>query len=106
MVFFFRNAKFSHAFLALTNTEKRKMKLKIHTWGNGAGIGLPAKLLEQFNITVGDRFAIDIQDNGVLLTPVRRTFRFADLIALCDQGAPMPADMVAWTQVESHGREM
>ena len=78
------------------------MILKIHTWRNGAGIGLPAKLLEQFNVTVGDKFAIDIQDNGLLLTPVRRTFRLADIIALCDQGAPMPAGMIAWTHAESH----
>ena len=70
------------------------------------GIRLPAQLLRQLNLTLGDKLAIDVQQEKILLIPVRRPHKLADPIAQCDLNAPMPADMAVWNQMEPQGREL
>ncbi|MGU4698831.1 AbrB/MazE/SpoVT family DNA-binding domain-containing protein [Burkholderia cepacia] len=81
------------------------MKLKIQKWGNSAAVRLPSKLLEQINACVGGSLNADVRPDGVLLTPARRKYSLDDLVAQCDAKAPMPADMMAWGEVNAVARE-
>lgn len=81
------------------------MKLTVQKWGNSAAIRLPAQLINQLNITLGDKLAINIRPDGVLLTPARQSYDLAELVAQCDRNAPAPADMTVWNQTDPRGNE-
>ena len=81
------------------------MKLTVQKWGNSAAIRLPAQLINQLNIALGDKLAINIHPEGILLKPARQSYDLTDLVAQCDKNAPAPADMASWNQVDPHGNE-
>ena len=81
------------------------MKITVQKWGNSAAIRLPAQLINQLNIALGDKLAINIHPEGVLLKPARQSYDLNDLIAQCDINAPAPADMTAWDQATQQGNE-
>ncbi|MDR3099111.1 MAG: AbrB/MazE/SpoVT family DNA-binding domain-containing protein [Paraburkholderia sp.] len=81
------------------------MELKIQKWGNSAAVRLPSVLLEQISASVGSSLTADVRPDGVLLTPARRKYSLADLVAQCDPKAPAPADLSGWGEVKPVGRE-
>lgn len=81
------------------------MELPIQKWGNSAAVRLPAALLTQMKVVLGDRFAVEVRADGLLLTPKRRSYSLEELIAQCDSTAPAPADMVEWDNVAPSGNE-
>lgn len=82
------------------------MELKIQKWGNSAAVRLPALLLEQIHATVGGSLNADVRPEGVLLTPARRKYSLAELVAQCDSKAPLPTDLAVWSEAEPAGREV
>lgn len=81
------------------------MELSIQKWGNSAAVRLPTELLGMLKVSLGDKLAVDVRPDGVLLKAKRPTFTLDDLVAQCDVTAPEPADMAAWSQVKPAGRE-
>jgi antitoxin ChpS len=81
------------------------MELSIQKWGDSAAVRLPPALLEQLKVALGDKRAVDVRPEGVMLKPARHRYVLADLVAQCDPKAPMPADLAAWNVVEPVGRE-
>lgn len=81
------------------------MELSIQKWGNSAAVRLPSALLTQLKVALGDKLAVEIRPDGIMLTPSRRSYSLLDLVAQCDVNAPMPADLVAWHEVHPIGRE-
>ncbi|SAL73042.1 transcriptional regulator/antitoxin MazE [Caballeronia peredens] len=81
------------------------MKLSIQKWGNSAAVRLPAALLDQAHLELGDQLNVDVRPDGIMLTPARPTYSLADLIARCDSTAPMPEDLAAWQNVKPVGGE-
>lgn len=82
------------------------MKLTVQKWGNSAAIRLPAQLISQLNISLGDQLTINIHPEGALLKPARKTYTLSELVAQCDRNAPPPADMAVWNQEDRQGREI
>ena len=82
------------------------MELSIQKWGNSAAVRLPTELLGMLKVTLGDKLAVDVRPEGVLLKAKRPTFSLNDLVAQCDMAAPEPADMAAWGNVKPVGREV
>ena len=81
------------------------MELSIQKWGNSAAVRLPSALLEQLKVALGDKLAVDVRAEGVMLKPARHKYALEDLVAQCNPKAPMPADLAAWNEVAAVGRE-
>lgn len=81
------------------------MELSIQKWGNSAAVRLPTALLDQLKVVLGDKLSVDVRPEGVMLKPARHKYVLEDLLAQCDQAAPMPHDLVAWNGVSPVGRE-
>ncbi|MDB5934282.1 MAG: mazE [Massilia sp.] len=82
------------------------MELAIQKWGNSAAVRLPAALLTQLKVVLGDKLAVEIRPEGVMLIPARRSYTLAELVAQCDIQAPIPADLAAWQDLHPVGREV
>ncbi len=81
------------------------MELPIQKWGNSAAVRLPAALLTQMKVALGDKFAVQLRPEGLLLTPARRVYSLDELVAQCDPAAPAPADLAAWSGTAPVGQE-
>lgn len=81
------------------------MKLNIQKWGNSAAVRLPAAMLAQMGLKVGDAVEADVSGNSVLLRAARPRYTAKELNANCDLLAPMPDDLLEWEQMPAVGRE-
>jgi antitoxin ChpS len=81
------------------------MELSIQKWGNSAAVRLPTALLDQLKVALGDKLAVDVRPEGIMLKPARHKYALAELVAQCDPKAPMPADLAPWNGVAPAGRE-
>ncbi|MGV2292394.1 AbrB/MazE/SpoVT family DNA-binding domain-containing protein [Trinickia sp. YCB016] len=81
------------------------MELSIQKWGNSAAVRLPTALLDQLKVALGDKLAVDVRPEGIMLKPARHKYVLEDLVAQCDPKAPLPADLEAWGGVVPVGRE-
>lgn len=81
------------------------MKLPIQKWGNSAAVRLPAALLTQMKVAPGDKLAVELRAEGLLLTPTRRSYSLEELIAQCDPTAHAPDDLPEWNCTPPVGRE-
>jgi len=62
-------------------------------------------LLDQLKVKLGDKLAVEVLPEGVMLKAARHHYALADLLAQCDATAPLPADLAAWTEMSPVGRE-
>jgi antitoxin ChpS len=81
------------------------MELSIQKWGNSAAVRLPAALLDQLKVALGDKLAVDVRPEGIMLKPARHKYALEDLVAQCDPSAPMPTDLGTWNSLPPVGRE-
>lgn len=81
------------------------MELSVQKWGNSAAVRLPTELLGMLNVALGDKLTVNVQADGVLLKAKRPAYSLVDLVAQCDQTAPEPVDMTAWSNAKPVGRE-
>jgi antitoxin ChpS len=82
------------------------MELSIQKWGNSAAVRLPAALLNQVHLTLGDKLTVDVRPEGIVLIPARPKYSLEELVAQCDLAAPMPEDLAAWNNIKPVGREV
>jgi antitoxin ChpS len=82
------------------------MELPIQKWGNSAAVRLPATLLTQLGVTLGDKLSAKMQQDALVLRPARKSYELADLIAQCDLNAAPPADLAAWGELKPVGHEV
>ena len=82
------------------------MELSIQKWGNSAAVRLPTTLLEQLKVALGDKLAVDVRPDGVMLKPARHKYSLDELVAQCNSRAPMPGDPADWSGVKPVGHEV
>ncbi|AQH00663.1 PbsX family transcriptional regulator [Burkholderia sp. KK1] len=82
------------------------MELSIQKWGNSAAVRLPATLLDQVHLALGDKLTVEVRPEGIMLAPARPRYSLEELIAQCDLKAPAPADLADWGDVKPVGREV
>ena len=85
-----------------------RMELVIRKMGNSAGLALPAPLLRELGLSVGQTLRVGRSGDGALTlkpTKTRKKYSAAELNAQCDPRAPMPADLVAWDAMRPVGNE-
>lgn len=82
------------------------MELAIQKWGNSAAVRLPSTLLSQLGVALGDKLSADMQAEGLVLRPARKSYSLAELMAQCDLKAAPPADVAAWEDAGPVGQEV
>ena len=82
------------------------MELTIQKWGNSAAVRLPSTLLSQLGVALGDKLSADMQPEGLVLRPARKSYSLADLMAQCDLHAAPPADAAGWEEAKPVGQEV
>ncbi|EST14299.1 antidote-toxin recognition MazE family protein [Pseudomonas putida S610] len=84
------------------------MEVKIQQWGNSAAIRMPAALLKQMSLGIGDLLCVvSANADGLTMKPAQAKLRYklADLMDQCDLNAPEPAELAAWNAMQPVGRE-
>ena len=56
------------------------MKTTIRRWGNDAAIRIPAALMQQVNLRIGQEVDIRVEGGGIVLAPVRQPRDLASLV--------------------------
>jgi antitoxin MazE len=56
-------------------------QLAIAKWGNSLALRLPRHVLSDANLAEGSTVDICVRDGAVVVTPVRKKYRLADLLA-------------------------
>ncbi|HTJ93468.1 MAG TPA: AbrB/MazE/SpoVT family DNA-binding domain-containing protein [Pararobbsia sp.] len=82
------------------------MELSIQKWGNSAAVRLPASLLDQLDLELGDKLAVDVRREGMMLKPARREYTLESLVSQCDPRAPISDEDTAWDAAKPVGREV
>ena len=84
------------------------MKTALRNIGNSKGMVFPAQLLNEMNAVVGDEFDVTIQDGRYVVTPLsfKPKYKLSDLLAKCDESAPIPDEMIEWDNIQPVGNEI
>lgn len=82
------------------------MELSIQKWGNSAAVRLPSTLLSQLGVALGDKLNAEMQPEGLVLRPARKTYSLAVLMAQCDLKAAPPVEVADWEGTVPGGQEV
>lgn len=82
------------------------MELAIQKWGNSAAVRLPATLLSQLGVALGDKLSADMRQDELVLRPARKTYSLTELMAQCDLNAAPPVDAASWEAAKPAGNEI
>lgn len=82
------------------------MEVVLKKMGNSTALVMPPPVLKDLGISVGQLLTLDTQEGKIVLTPKRRKFALADLIAQCDLKAAPPADLGLWDVAKPVGGEV
>lgn len=83
------------------------MLTKIRNIGNSKGAVIPVQILQQLALKEGDSLNINATHGRIVIEPVRQKkhYQLDDLLAQCDETAPMPEVLSEWDSVTSVGNE-
>jgi antitoxin ChpS len=84
------------------------METVLRQIGNSKGVVVPAQLLKELGIQVGDKLDVAATDGKLVFSPTdtRQKYKLADLLAKCDQSAPMPLELAEWDAAPAVGNEI
>lgn len=57
------------------------MEVEVVKWGNSSAVRLPAAALKEARVALGDRLDLKAERGRIVLEPVQREYRLADLLA-------------------------
>ena len=76
------------------------MQIEIRKWGNSGAVRLPAAIMKQLNVGLGDRLDLKTEDSKIVLVPLHHEYHLDDPItnenrhAAVDYGPPVGRE--AW----------
>ncbi|PHM74760.1 AbrB/MazE/SpoVT family DNA-binding domain-containing protein [Xenorhabdus kozodoii] len=82
------------------------MRITIKKWGNSAGVILPATLLAQLKLNIGQDIEATVSNDQIVLKKVRKKYRLDDLIAKCDPTASPEGSSDIWPEDPPVGHEV
>ena len=78
--------------------------LRLQKWGNSAAVRLPAEMLKQLGMKIGDSLETEIRDNELIVRAVSRPrYQLADLLAEMQQEPPRAE---GWEAMADVGEEV
>jgi len=81
------------------------MQVQIQKWGNSAGIRIPKAVMEQVGTQVGGILEASVQGHALILKPAKPRYKLSDLLAQCDETAPV-VELGAWEDINPVGQEV
>lgn len=57
------------------------MQTNVAKWGNSLALRLPRQFAQESRITEGSTVEVEVKDGSLVVTPVRKKFKLADLLA-------------------------
>jgi antitoxin MazE len=57
------------------------MQVEIRKWGNSGAIRLPAAIMKQVNVGLGDQLDLKTEEGRIVLVPATREYLLDDLLA-------------------------
>lgn len=57
------------------------MQVEIVKWGNSSAVRLPAAVLKEIQVALGDHLELRTQDGKIVLEPAQRAYRLEDMLA-------------------------
>ena len=74
------------------------MTTTISKWGNSQGLRFPKKILEELNLSIGDKVKLLIQDNKIILEPIKKSRKKYDINELVKQ---IPSDYKPYEEFDN-----
>ncbi len=71
------------------------MTATISKWGNSQGLRFPKSILEELNLSVGDKVKFFIQNDKIILEPIKKTRKKYNINELVKQ---IPKDYKAYEE--------
>lgn len=56
------------------------MHVEIQKWGNSGAIRLPAAIMKQMNVSLGDRLNLTTEDGRIVLVPAAPEYKLDELL--------------------------
>ena len=81
------------------------MEVILRKVGNSTAVVVPAPVLRDLGMTVGQRLTLATTPDGKIVLAAKNRYRLADLIAQCNSKAPPPADLELWDHARPVGQE-
>ena len=82
------------------------METTLRTIGNSKGAVIPVQLLKELGLKVGDKLEAIAENGRLVITPKKqKKYSLDDLLARCDENAPMPQELIDWDNAEPVGNE-
>ena len=83
------------------------MQTVVRKIGNSAGTIIPAALLKKLNLKEGDLVDIRDDEGRIIIVPnrIKRKYTLTELLAQCDESAPMPQELIDWDNTPEEGNE-
>ena len=83
------------------------MQTVVRKIGNSAGTIIPAALLKKLNLKEGDLVDIRDDEGRIVIVPnrIKRKYTLTELLAKCDESAPMPQELIDWDNTPEAGNE-
>jgi antitoxin ChpS len=82
------------------------MEVVLRKYGNSTVAVLPPAVLRGLGLSAGQAMTLSTNEQGDIVLARKRKFKLADLIAQCNQQAPMPADLARWDTTKPVGQEV
>ena len=74
------------------------MTATISKWGNSQGLRFPKNILEELSLSVGDKVKFLIQDDKIILVPIKKSRKKYDIKELVKQ---IPSDYKPYEEFDS-----
>jgi antitoxin ChpS len=81
------------------------MKSQLRKIGNSTGAIFPAVLLNKLGLSAGDDIVFEQEGDKVFIASSKPKYKLDDLLAKCDESAPMPIDLTQWDELQPVGNE-
>ena len=84
------------------------METSLRSIGNSKGAVIPAQLLKELDIHLGDKLDAKAENGTLIFSPVssKPKYTLSELLAQCDESAPMPNELVEWNESQPVGNEI
>lgn len=82
------------------------MRITIRKWGNSAGTILPATLLAEVGLSVGDEVEAHVEQGQIVLKAAVPSYSLEELLAACpEEGIDTDEDDRVWLEARPVGKE-
>ena len=84
------------------------METSLRSIGNSKGAVIPAQLLKELDINLGDKLDARAENGALIITPksLKPKYTLDELLAKCDQSAAMPETLSEWDSAQPVGNEL